>query len=395
MKRVSAFPLPKLSRPDQDALIQFLCDLIAIPSISTNEEKVIRRIEHEMLEVGFKRVWIDRMGNLIGQLGIPGGKKVLYQAHADTIGVGSRFDWRRDPYEPLVTDEVVWGRGASDSKQAIAAMVYGAKILADRGVMLGGELFVAATVQEEECEGLALQTLVRVDGIRPDYLVVGEATGNRIQRGHLGRVEMAIAVRSPSCNTAYQGAQITLGIEELNRKLKADPAMGKGSIAVTGLRAGSGTGDLVPDRCTLLVDRRLTLGEGEEQAVQELEQLAKRLGVEAEVEVLRYEEPSWRGYARPYRKAYPPYLLPENHELVQIASSAVEEVTGDVPEIVSRTSFTDGNCTAGIEEIPAITFGPGNEAHVHTFQDQVSIRELVDAANSYALMAIDLIGLAD
>ncbi|HEY9766616.1 MAG TPA: YgeY family selenium metabolism-linked hydrolase [Chroococcales cyanobacterium] len=392
MNRSEAFPRPKLKYDDEKAMVDFLCDLIALPSTSTSEERVIRRIEREMLEVGFKRVWIDRLGNVIGQYGVPGGKKLLYQAHSDTIGVGSRLEWERDPYEPRVIDGVVWGRGASDSKQAIAAMVYGVKALADRAIQLDGELYVAATVQEEECEGLALSTLIEIDGLRPDYIVLGEATGNHIHRGHRGRLELTIDIHSP--NAAYEGARMIVALEALNKDFKEDPLLGRGSVGVTGIRAGTGTGELVPDRCILLVDRRLTLGEEEEPALQELKDLAKKLGIKAEVSVLIYQEPSWRGYTRPRRKCFPTYVLESEHELIQKAARSIESVLGHPPEITGRVSGTDGNCSAGGGDIPSITFGPGDQAHVHSFEDQVAVRDLVEAANIYSLMAIDLIGLA-
>src|SRR5437762_2016344 len=81
----------------------------------------------------FDKIWIDGLGNLLGQVGKPGkGKKLIaIDAHVDTVGVGNRDEWKHDPYKGKVADGKVWGRGAGDQEGAIPAMVYAAKILRD------------------------------------------------------------------------------------------------------------------------------------------------------------------------------------------------------------------------------------------------------------------------
>src|SRR5262245_3485762 len=115
-------------------MVRFLRDMIAIPSESAEEGKVIARIRQEMEATkAFDKIWSDKMGNLFGQVGQPGkGKKLIaIDAHVDTVGVGDRSEWKHDPYEGKVADGKVWGRGAGDQEGAIPAMVYAAKILRD------------------------------------------------------------------------------------------------------------------------------------------------------------------------------------------------------------------------------------------------------------------------
>ena len=115
-------------------MVKFLREMIAIPSESAEEGPVIDRIKKEMESTGaFDKIWVDGLGNLLGQVGKPGkGKKLIaIDAHVDTVGVGNRDEWKHDPYKGKVADGKVWGRGAGDQEGAIPAMVYAAKILRD------------------------------------------------------------------------------------------------------------------------------------------------------------------------------------------------------------------------------------------------------------------------
>ena len=84
-------------RPD---MTRFLRDMIAIPSESCDEEKVVLRIKEEMEKVGFDTVDIDPQGNVLGTIG-RGSHVIAMDAHIDTVGVGSPDNWTFDPYEGL------------------------------------------------------------------------------------------------------------------------------------------------------------------------------------------------------------------------------------------------------------------------------------------------------
>jgi putative selenium metabolism hydrolase len=112
------------------AICKFLRDMIAIPSESCREAKVIQRIKKEMQAVGFDRIEIDPMGNILGYIG-NGRHLIAMDAHVDTVGTGDPDQWKYDPYTGYEDDEIIIGRGASDQKGGMAAMVYAAKIIKD------------------------------------------------------------------------------------------------------------------------------------------------------------------------------------------------------------------------------------------------------------------------
>jgi len=390
----------EFSLQDERDLITFLRDLIRIPSPSTEEGEVAAWVAEEMRRVGFPEVWVDRIGNVIGRLGSGVGKALLYNAHMDTVGVSDPKSWSHDPYGAEIEAGVFYGRGASDMKGALAAMVYSAKALIDASVALEGSLYVVGVVQEEVCEGLAMRVLIEEEGIKPDFVVLGEATNLQVSRGQRGRLGMRLMTHGRSChgsapergvNAIYPMARIALEIEELNGRLAFDPFLGKGSIAATVIESTSGGTNVIPDSCTLYLDRRLTAGETEAGAVAEIEEIIVRHALDAEVEVLEYEATSYRGYPCHARQYFPAWVLDKDHPLVQVTARAIEETLGYRPGIGKWAFSTDGAYTMGAAGIPTVGFGPGEERFAHTADDQVRLEDVVKAVRVYARLAIDIL----
>jgi putative selenium metabolism hydrolase len=113
-----------------------------------------------MEKVGFDKVEIDPMGNVLGTIG-NGKHMIAMDAHIDTVGVGNKDNWEFDPYEGYEDDEVIGGRGASDQEGGMASMVYAGKIIKDLELEGDYTLVVVGTVQEEDCDGCAGSTLSR------------------------------------------------------------------------------------------------------------------------------------------------------------------------------------------------------------------------------------------
>ncbi len=114
-------------------MTRFLRDMVAIPSESCDEKRVIHRIKEEMEKVGFDKVDIDPMGNILGYIG-HGPHLIAMDAHIDTVGIGNIKNWEFDPYEGMENDEIIGGRGTSDQEGGMASMVYAGKIIKDLGL---------------------------------------------------------------------------------------------------------------------------------------------------------------------------------------------------------------------------------------------------------------------
>jgi len=385
--------------PEKEPLLSFLRDIIRIPSPSTKERGVVERVAEEMKGVGFAEVFTDEVGNVVGRIGSGGGKRLLYDAHTDTVGVSDPAAWSRDPYRGEIEGGVLYGRGAADNKGSLAAMIYGAKSLIDADLDLLGDLYVVGAVQEEDCEGYAVGLLCRK--LKPHAVLLGEPTDLQISRGQRGRIMLVATTSGRSChasapeqgvNAIYAMNKVVARIEALNPKLAQHSFLGPGSIAVTSIEGKGASLNVVPDTCRAYLDRRLTWGEDEELALAQVREIIQEEGVEAQVETMIYEARSHTGYPCHQKKYFPAWLLEEEHPLVQMGARTVKKALGYEPQIIGWRFSTDGVATKGDLGIPTLGFGPGEEAQAHSPDEYILVADLVKAAGVYAQFALDFLG---
>ncbi len=389
--------MPPLKPEDREALTACAQRLVRTPSISGQEARVAALVAEELQRVGFDEVRVDALGNVLGRMGSPGGRKLLWNAHMDTVAMGEREGWgARDPFGGEIEQGVLYGRGACDMKGGLAAMLYGAKAWRDNGGPRQGALYLAAVVQEEPCEGAAMRHIVEQEGLRPDWVVLGEATNLQIARAQRGRIEFQVRVQGRSShasapergvNAAYEAARLIVGLELLGPQLGQDPFLGRGTIAVTGIHAEAASHNVIPDLCTLTIDRRLTVGETETKAITELRRVLIREGIKATVDVPTYCAASYTGLTIATPQAYPYWLTPETEPLALAGVRAVETELGYTPRLGKWDFSTDGVYTMGAAGIPTIGFGPGEERYAHTAEEQVRLADLEAAARVYAALA--------
>jgi putative selenium metabolism hydrolase len=389
------------ARAVEAEIVAFLRDLIAIPAESGQEGPVAARVRQEMERVGFDEVRVDPMGNVLGRIG-SGRKVIMMDSHLDTVGVGDRREWAWDPYQGKVEDGYVYGRGACDQRAGIACLVYAGCIIKELALTGDYTFYAVGSVQEEDCDGLPWLYILREDKIAADCVVLTEPTNLRVYRGHRGRMEIELHLRGVSChasapergdNAVYKMARLVAEVEKLNLRLRSDPFLGRGSVAVTEIRSLSPSLCAVPSACSIHLDRRLTAGDTKESALAEVKALPG--AEEAEIEVLQYDRPSYTGLVYPMEKYYPTWLLAEDHPLVRAGVSTFETVFGRAPVVDKWTFSTNGVGSMGVMGVPTIGFGPGEEELAHSVRERVPIAHLVSATQFYAafpLIYLDTVG---
>lgn len=390
---MTADKVRQLARRDEAALVQFLRDIVSIPSFSSQEENVVRRIMAEMQAVGFDEVRHDAVGNVIGRIG-NGPVKIMFDNHIDTVGVGDPAAWGgRDPFEARLENGKIYGRGVVDEKAAMASTVYAGKLIKELGLGDRCTVWVVGSAMEEDCDGLGLLHLIEKEGVRPDYVVLGEPTDLDVYRGHRGRVEMTVTAKGRSAHAAhchkginplYKMAPILLDIERLNDRLAVDEFLGKGTITVSFMEVQTPSLNSVPDTCKIFLDRRVTTGETMELALQQVRDLPSFR--DATVEVLRHEAKAWTGLNVEQEKYFPTWVLPEEHDLVQAAVEAVTLARGDRPRVSRWVFSTNGVATMGRLGIPTIGFAPGLEDLAHTTSEYIEVDHLLTAVVGAALL---------
>jgi putative selenium metabolism hydrolase len=373
-------------------MTRFLRELVRIPGESCQEEGHARRIEAEMVRLGFDKVTIDPQGNVIGIVGT-GEKIIAFDGHIDTVGVGELSNWKFDPYEGYETETEIGGRGTSDQLGGIVSAVYGAKIMKDLELIPRGySVMVTGTVQEEDCDGLCWQYIVNEGHCRPAFVVSTEPTDGGIYRGQRGRMEIRVEVKGVSChgsapergdNAIYKISEICLELRDLNERLAADPFLGKGTLTVSQSFYTSPSRCAVADMAAVSIDRRLTWGETWEGALQEIRALPSVQKYKAEVGMYHYDSPSWTGLVYPTECYFPAWVIPEEHPAVQAAAGAFAGMYGK-PRIDKWTFSTNGVSICGRFGIPVVGFGPGAEAQAHAPSEMTWKADLTRCAAVYA-----------
>ncbi|WP_447757644.1 YgeY family selenium metabolism-linked hydrolase [Aeromonas veronii] len=373
---------------------QFLRDMIAIPSESCDEERVVLRIKQEMEKVGFDKVEIDPMGNVLGYIG-HGPHLIAMDAHIDTVGVGNMANWKFDPYEGMEDHEIIGGRGASDQEGGMASMVYAGKIIKDLGLEDQYTLLVTGTVQEEDCDGLCWQYIIEQSKIRPEFVVSTEPTDCQIYRGQRGRMEIRVEVQGVSChgsapergdNAIFKMGPILGELQELSHNLGNDDFLGKGTLTVSEIFFTSPSRCAVADSCAVSIDRRLTWGETWQGALDEIRALPAVQAAGAEVSMYQYDHPAYTGLVYPTECYFPTWKVEEDHITVKTLSKAYRELFNKEPVVDKWTFSTNGVSIMGRHGIPVIGFGPGKEPEAHAPNEKTWKEHLVKCAAMYAVI---------
>jgi putative selenium metabolism hydrolase len=376
----------------REDIIRFMRELVAIPSMESEIREVGERIEAEMKKLGFDEVWWDSMGNIVGRIG-DGPVKLLYDSHIDTVGIGDPEEWEWDPFEGKVENGILYARGACDEKGSTPGMVYGLALAKELGLLEGITGYYFGNMEEWN-DGIAPHALVEHEGLKPDFVVIGEPTKMQVYRGHKGRVEMKVVAKGKSAHAAsnflgdnaiYKLVPIIDAISKLEPELGDHDFLGHGRITVTDMEVQTPSINAVPDEATIYIDRRLTFGEDYKA---ELERIQGIIGDRDDIaaEILIYDVPSYTGFVFPLEKYYPAWALPEDDAYVQAGVQAGAALWGK-PLPTGKWDFSTNGCFwMGKAGIPSIGFGPGDEIHAHSVLDQVPLDDVVRATEWYALL---------
>ena len=413
-------------------MVRFLREMISHPSESCEEKEVAACIKAELEKLGYDKVEIDGLGNVIGWMG-EGDKIIAIDSHIDTVGIGNRENWTADPYKGYETDEIIYGRGGSDQEGGMAAAAYGIRIMKDLGLIPAGyKIMVVGSVQEEDCDGMCWQYIVNKDGIRPEFVISTEPTDGGIYRGHRGRMEIRVDVKGVSChgsapergdNAIFKMADILQDIRALNNngcsestaikglvkmlEPKYNPEhyedarfLGRGTCTVSQIYFTSPSRCAVADSCAVSVDRRMTAGETWDSCLQEIRDLpaVKKYGEDVQVSMYMYDRPSWTGEVYETEAYFPTWINRESAAHVKALVDAHKALFGGerigTPSAMSTragrpltdkwTFSTNGVAIQGRYGIPCVGFGPGAESQAHAPNEITWKQDLVTCAALYA-----------
>jgi acetylornithine deacetylase len=362
-----------------DPTINLLRQLVAIESVNpslvpggTGEQAIATAIGTELRHAGLDVEVAEAAPgrpNVVGILnGRTPGRTLMLCGHMDTVGV-TGFN---SPFDPVIKDGRLFGRGAQDMKGGLAAMLGAARALAENGGLAAGSLILAA-VADEEYASLGAEALVA--HYHADAAIVAEPTNLVIATAHKGFSWIEIVTQGVAAHgsrpTEGRDAILRMGrvlarLETLDRELqskKPHPSLGTPSLHASLITGGLEL-STYPDRCVLNMERRTIPGERDSVAFEE---------VLAILDAVRADDIDFRGSAQVMFDRRP-YETPAEHLILQALEAAVTKA--GVPVRLGGVSFWTDAAILGYAGIPSVVFGPGG-AGLHGAEEYVKIDEVL------------------
>jgi succinyl-diaminopimelate desuccinylase len=374
--------------PTFENAIAFAADLIRIPGLSGSEGDVARRVRVEMEALGLADVRLDEAGNVIGVArGRGDGPSVLLNCHLDVVAEGAPADWEFPPFSGVIEGGFLHGRGAMDIKGQLALQTYAAAALKGKAP---GDVVVAHTVFEER-GGLGMKHLLE-SGVRPEAVIIGEATRGDICIGHRGRAEVEVVItglagHASAPERAHNAldlvGDVLAAVRDVAEGLPADPVLGTSSVVATMLDVLPQSRNVIPDSVVVALDWRTLPDDEDEKLLGRVrEALAKRLpevpeGLDLTVRMAGEHQRTYTGLEVERDMFSPGFLMDPDHPVIEAAARAVgRRHDASTPAAVRPWTFaTDGGWTCGVHGIPTLGFAPGEERFAHTNRERLDIEE--------------------
>ena len=364
----------------------------------------------EMEALGYDEAWIDELGSVAGVVrgngGTAGGGRaatVMLSCHLDMVAAGDPEEWEHPPFDGVIADGFLHGRGAMDIKGPLALQTHAAAALRGR---VDGDIIVAHPVFEER-GGWGMDHLTRPDGgLSPDVVIIGESTHGDVAIGHRGRCEVEIVAHGLAGHaSAPERARnaldlvppILAGVRDLAARQASDDLLGAASVVATGIDAVPASLNVIPDRVTVTLDWRILPADTVETLLARVRDalrphLERALGGAqsaggrgggadlpggVEVRAASERQRAWTGVEEDRLILSPGFLMSPDDPVVAAAARAVgTRGGGGAPARVRPWTFaTDGGWTCGVRSIPTIGFAPGEERHAHTNTERLALDE--------------------
>ena len=377
--------------PDRDFIVRTLTDLVRINSVNPSlapdgagEAEIAAYIERTLRAIGLETAIYEPQpgrATAVGTLrGSGGGRSLMLNGHADTVGV----EGMPEPFSAEIRDGRLYGRGAHDMKGSLAAGIGAAKILADAGVRLRGDLVVAAVADEEYG---SLGTADLLTHLKTDAAIVTEPTNLDVCLAHKGYIWIDVETHG----RAAHGSRFTEGVDAVMRMGRflcelerlevalrtgpAHPLVGPPSLHAATITGGSGLSTYAA-RCRLQIERRTIPGETVEGAVGRIRAIADRLSA---------ADPSFSGTVGTFFAREPFEVVPDA-PIVRALAGEAAAVIGRTPAFVGDTPWMDAAllAEAGIETVVMGPTGAGE----HSAVEWVDVESVVQMAEILARTAV-------
>ena len=369
--------------------VELAARLIACPSITPAAGAVFDILDEALSGLGFEvHRWV--MGeapdgpteNLVATRG-SGSPHFGFAGHLDVVPPGD--GWNSDPFEPVITDGILTGRGANDMKSAIAAFVAAIAAIPEHR----GTISLLITGDEEGYATFGTPRIIdwlNERGIRPDMILIGEPTsvdrlGDTIKIGRRGSVNMWIDVPGTQGHVAYPH-RADNPVPKLGRVLAAldsvhlddgTDAFPPSNLEFTAISTPTDASNVIPASATAQLNIRFNNLQQGQKLVEMVERIAER------------EAPGATVRARISGEAF---LTPPG-ELYDVIVSAIREETGVEPELSTSGGTSDGRFL--IKLCPVVDFGLPN-ASMHKVGEHAAVEDIRALSRIYRRVVEKVVG---
>ena len=379
---------------DRARIIELLAQIVAVPTAYPPGETTALSalVVPQLRKLGYRaEVHVEAPGleNIVASIG-EGGPHLVFNAHADTVGVGERSNWRTDPFVLTAEGDRLYGLGSSNCKGSMALHLWLAEEIARRGGPARGTITFTFVADEESLGPHGMAYLRKAGQVKPDYLCLGAPTSNALITSERGVMWAAIETTGKA---AHAGAPES-GDNAIERMLRLVAALQRslfpairtrkeGALASTfnlGQFHGGANTNVVPSHCRVEIDRRLLPSETVVGAFAEI------------VAALEAADEAAGTWSAQLLRGTNGFASSREGAMVASLAAAARKVTGTEARFVDAIGASDGRWFAD-DGIEIVNFGPGGGSEGHAANEFVSASELEVSAAIHLAFVEGLMGL--
>ena len=382
---------------DKD-LYSLLSSLVSTYSVSGNEKAIVDFLDDKLTSLGFATIHMES-GSVCGVItGDRPGPTVLLDAHIDTVGVPDRSKWTHDPFSLTRDGGRIYGRGTSDMKGGLASLIGGASEFI--GKSFPGRIVVSCIVEEERFEGICAWEVSEI--FNPDYVVIGESTGGRLNIGQRGRCEIILEAEGKSCHSSnpeegVNAIRVMMNAIEALDEIKPieDEMLGKGIMVLTDIISSPYPGaSVIPEKCFATFDRRTIVGETMYSVLSPINDLLEKKGIKAKAKIAEGVTDTYTSHHLSAPRFFPSWKMREDDESSVKARKGLESV--GLWKGFGHYSFcTNGSHYGGEKGIAVVGYGPGEERLAHIVDEYIEEKDLYEAKRGIEGIIKGLLGMVD
>ncbi|MEW9671948.1 M20 family metallopeptidase [Ammoniphilus sp. 3BR4] len=375
--------------------VAFLQELLRINSSNPpgNEHEISKVLAARGERVGLKgkfRMLDEKRSNYEVRLKGKGDKVLFFCGHMDTVSPG-KMEWEYPPYSGRLVDNRLYGRGASDMKSGLAAMLLAMEELHKEGMVLAGDVVFLATAGEEvdSCGARDYQATVGMEDV--DAIVIAEPTHEKVVIGHKGALWLEIITFGKTAhgsmpdlgvNAIEHMIRVIEFIRSMNLDWRLEKApLGKSSMTVTQIGAGIQT-NVIPDQCFLHVDIRSVPPQSHHEIVS---------AIRAKLEEWQKTVPGFQAECRELLDRAAVWTEPKE----SIIQTALEIKGQSQNDCYGVSYYTDASVLNPYSKIPTLIYGPGDEKLAHQPNEWVDVQAYLRSISFYKELALRFLGKAD